>query len=158
MRQYGIVLPQFFAQEVQRFFWLSLPSDQSKRPIRDFLLAGVPFIGPGKEDRARETAFNHTIDMPAQHFRLLVLSVPDRVHSEFAKDKRAFLGEILQSKEIPLEVALIVQVNVEAKEIDVLRQQKFGRRIGGVGIQRTRIQIATDVDEMLDEFSDATHT
>src|ERR1051325_10057150 len=122
MRQYGIVLSQFFAEEMQRFFWLSIASNQSKRPIRDFLLAGVPFVSPGKEDCARESAFNDAIDMPTQHFRLLVMSVPDRVHSEFSKDKRALFGEILQSKEITLEVALIVQINVEAEEIDVLRQ------------------------------------
>ena len=84
--------------------------------------------------------------------------MPDRIHPEFAKDKRALFGEVLQSEEISLEVALIVQVNVETKEIDVLRQQKFGRRIGRIGIQWPRIQIATDVDEMLDEFGDATHT
>src|SRR5689334_23943781 len=83
---------------MQRFFWLSITSDHSKRPIRDFLLAGVPFVGPGKEDCAGESAFNHAIDMPAQHFRLFLLGVPDRVHPEFAKDKRALFGEILQDR------------------------------------------------------------
>src|SRR4026208_193560 len=107
---------------MQGFFGLSIASDQSKRPIRDFLLAGVPFVSPGKEDCAGESAFNDAIDMPTQHFRLLVMSVPNRVHPEFTKDKRALFGEILQSKKITLEVALIVQVNVEAKEIDILRQ------------------------------------
>src|SRR6476620_1476977 len=107
---------------MQRFFWLSIASDQSECPIRDFLLAGVPFVGPRKEDCAGQSAFNYAIDMPAQHVRLLVLSVPDRVHPEFAKDKRTLLGEILQSEEITLEVALLVQVNIEAEEIDVLRQ------------------------------------
>ena len=107
---------------MQRFFWLSIASDQPKCPIRNFLLAGVPFVGPGKKDCAGESAFNHAIDMPAQHFRLFLLGVSDRVHPEFAKNKRTLLDEVLQSKEITLEVALIVQVNVEAKEIDVLRQ------------------------------------
>src|SRR4030095_3077240 len=107
---------------MQRSLWLSIASHQSECPIRNFLLAGVPFVGPGKENRTGESAFDHAVDMPAQHVRLLVLSVPDRLHPKFAKDKRTLLGEILQSEEITLEVALLVQVNIEAKEIDVLRQ------------------------------------
>src|SRR5215470_7686784 len=133
---------------MQRFLWLASASDQPERPIRNFLLAGVPFVRPGKENGAGESAFDHAVDMPAQHICLFVLTVPDRVHPEFAKDKRTLFGEILQSEEITLEVALVVQVNVEAKEIDVLRQQKFGRRIGRVGIKGAGVQIAAAVDEM----------
>ena len=71
--------------------------------------------------------------MPAQHFGLVVLAVPDRVHPEFAKDERTIFDEILQTKEITLEIALLMQVNVKTKKIDVLREQEFCRRISGVG-------------------------
>src|SRR5438477_4088843 len=143
---------------MERLLWLSIASDQPERPIRNFLLAAVPFVGPGKVNRTGESAFDHAVDMPTQHICLFVLTVPDRVHPKFAKNKRMLLGEILQAEQITLEIALVMQVNVKTKEIDVLRQQKFGRRIGRVRKQRPWIQVSTDVDEMLDEFGDATHT
>ena len=133
VRENGVVLPEFFAQSMKRFFWLPIARDEPERPIGDLLLAGVPLVGPGKENGAGESTFNHAIDVPAQHFGLLILAVPDRVHPEFAKDERTFFGEILKTKEIALEIALLMQVNVEAKKIDVLRKQKFCRRISGVG-------------------------
>src|SRR5438874_11555892 len=133
MRKNGVVLPEFFAQGMKRFFWLPIARDKSECPISDLLFAGVPFVGPGKENRASEPTFDHAIDVPAQHFGLLILAVPDRVHPEFAQDERTIFGQILKTKEIALEIALLMQVNVEAKKIDVLRKQKFCRRISGVG-------------------------
>ena len=52
----------------------AIARDESKRPIGDFLLAGVPFVGPGKKDGAGESAFHHAVDMPAEHFGLLVFA------------------------------------------------------------------------------------
>ncbi len=133
MRKNGVVLPEFFAQGMKRFFWLAIARDKSECPISDLLFAGEPFVGPGKENGASESTFDHAIDMPAQHFGLLVLAVSDCVHSEFAQDERTLFDEILQTEEITLEIALLMQVNVKAKKIDVLREQKFRRRISGVG-------------------------
>ena len=50
-----------------------------------------------------------------------------------------------------------MEVNVEAKKIDILREKKFGWRIGGIGEKRARIQIATDRNQMLNEFRNAAH-
>src|SRR5580765_4831456 len=108
MRKNGVVLPELFAQGMKRFFWLPIARDKSERPISDLLFAGVPFVGPGKENGASESTFDHAIDMPAQHFGLLILAVSDCVHSEFAQDERTLFDE-------------------------VLREQKFCRRISGVG-------------------------
>ena len=90
---------------------------------------------------------HHAVDMPAEHFRLLLLGVANRIHPELAEDQRFFLGQVLQAQEIILEVALIVQVNIEAEKIDVLRQEIFGRRISGVGKENVRIERAADADQ-----------
>src|SRR5438477_9273930 len=133
MRKNDVVLPEFFAQGMKGCFWLPIARDKSECPISDLLFAGVPFVGPGKENGASESTFDHAIDMPAQHFGLLILAVSDCVHSEFAQDERTLFDEILQTEEITLEIGLPMQVNVKAKKIDVLREQKFCRRITSVG-------------------------
>ena len=69
MRKHGVVLPELFAQGMKRFFWLPIARDKSECPISDLLFAGVPFVGPGKENGASESTFDHAIDMPARAFR-----------------------------------------------------------------------------------------
>src|SRR2546422_11692363 len=95
VRKNGIVLPEFLAQSMERLFWLPIARDKPKCPIGNLLFAGVPFVGPGKENCASESTFDHAVDVPAQHFGLLILTVPDRVHPEFAEDERTIFGEIL---------------------------------------------------------------
>src|SRR5881398_2159044 len=157
VRKDGVVLSKFFAQSMERFFWLTIARDQPECPISNLLFAGVPFVSPGKENGASESTFDDAIDVPAQHFGLLILAVPDRIHSEFAKDERTIFDEILQTKEITLEIALLMQINVEAKKIDVLREQEFSRRISGVGELNARIEAAAHRNEMLDKLCDASH-
>ena len=77
--------------------------------------------------------------MPAEHFGLFLFAMADRVHPEFAQHERLFFREILQAEQVTFEVALVVQVNVEAVEIDVLREEIFRRRITRVGKENVRI-------------------
>ena len=76
----------------------------------------------------------------------------DRVHPELAEHERLFFREILQAEQVLFEVALVVQVNVEAVEIDVLREEILRRRITRVGKEHVRISFPTDTDERLDEI------
>src|SRR5205823_5986838 len=152
----GVLLPQFFGQVVIRLFWLALTGDDAKRPIGNSLLAGIPFVRPGKETRARQSALHHAIDVPAQHFCLLLLRVADGVHAELIKNEGTIFRQILQAQQVTLEVALPVEVNIEAAEVDVLRKQKLGGRKSGVGIERTVIDAASQPDKLLDEIGDAT--
>ena len=73
MRQSGVVLSEFIPQREERFFRLAIARDEAKRPIGDLLLAGEPFVRPGKENRPGESAVDHAVDVPAEHLRLLVL-------------------------------------------------------------------------------------
>src|SRR6478672_7112761 len=146
MRRDGIAFSQFFFKPVKRLLRFALARDDSECPISNFLAAGKPFVGPGKKNRSSKTAFYHAIDMPGEHVGLLVLRMSDRVHAEFAKDQRTLACKILQPQQIPLELVLIVEVNIETAKIGILRQQIFGRRIGGVGKEGVRINRASDSD------------
>src|SRR5205807_9780289 len=60
-------------------------------------------------------------------------------------------------QQVALEVVLIMQINVEAREVAVLREEKLRRRITGVGEENIWIALAADANQVLDEFSDAAH-
>src|SRR3954470_22475380 len=110
MRQRGIVLSQFGAERVESFFWLTITADKAKRPVRDFLITRVPFVCPREKDGTGETAMHHAVDMPAEHFRLLVFGMTDGVHPEFAEDERPVFGQVLQAQQIAFKIALVMQV------------------------------------------------
>ena len=81
----------------------------------------------------------------------------DRVHAELTENKRPLFRQVLQPQKVALEIALVMQVDVEAIKIQVLRQQKFGRRISGVGVKDIRIDLPSDAHQFLHELGDATH-
>src|SRR3954451_1989450 len=107
MRQGRVVLAEFVPQEKKRFFWFAFARDQAERPITDFLAARKPFVGPGKENRSGQSALHDAVDVPAKHLGLLLLSVPDRVHSKFAKNKGTIFGKILEAQQVTLEGVLV---------------------------------------------------
>ena len=131
---------------VERLLWLALPRDNPERPVRNFLASRKPFIRPGKKNRSGQTAFHHAVNVPAEHFGLLVLRMPDRVHAELTKNKRMFAGEILQPQQVTFEIALIVKVNVETGKIGILREQIFGGRIRRIRKERIGIDCAPDTN------------
>src|ERR1041385_2576281 len=108
MREGGVVLSELFLQSEECLLTSAIAPNEPKRPIGDLLLAGVPFIGPGEEDRSRETAADDTVDVPAEHPGLLLLAVADRVHAEFPEHERFFLGQVLQAEEVFFKIALVV--------------------------------------------------
>ena len=82
--------------------------------------------------------------------------MPDRVHPEFPQDKRMFTSEILEPQQVPLEIALVMEVNVKTTKISILRQQIFGRGIRRIGKESIRIDSASDPDQFLHKFNHAT--
>ena len=82
--------------------------------------------------------------------------MPDGVHAEFAQDQRTLAGEILQPQQVTLEIALVVQVNIETAEVGVLRQEIFRWRIRGIGKERLRINCAANPNQFLYKFNHAT--
>src|SRR5207237_8383986 len=117
-----------------------------------FVTAGKPFVRPGKQNRPGQPTFCDAFHVPAEHFGLFVLRMTNRVHSKLAKNERTFASQILQTQKIAFEIALIVEINVEAKEIDILRQQIFRGRISRVRKKNIGIRRAPDSNEMHDEL------
>src|SRR5882724_8604973 len=138
MRRAGTIPAEFVAQNLKRFFWLARARDNSKCPIGDFLITRVPLVGPGKKHGSGEAAAHDAVNMPAEHLGLLLLRMPDCVHAELTQNERTLFRQILQTQQVLLEVVLIVQVNVEAKKIEILRQQIFGWWISRVRKQNIR--------------------
>ena len=95
MRQSRVVLAEFVPKEKEGLLWFARARDQPERPVGDLLPAGEPFVSPGKENGAGQTAFHHAIDMPAKHFGLLVLGMSDGIHTEFTENERMLASEIL---------------------------------------------------------------
>ena len=139
------------------FFRLTIDCGQSERPVGDVHPVAPPLIRPGVDERAGQSAAHHAFDMPLEHLGLFLLGVAQGVHAEFAHDERPVLGEILQPRQIPVEVLLPVEVHIEGVEIHVRRQQVFRGRIAGVGEEHVVIGIASEIDHVLDEFRDAAH-
>src|SRR5215475_4604189 len=123
MRRSRIVSTELFLNRIERLLRLAVARDDTESPVRNLLPARKPFVRPGEKNRSGKTAFHHAVDVPAEHFGLLLLRMPDRVHAEFAQDKRMFAGEILQPQQVTFEIALVVKVNVEARKIGILRKQ-----------------------------------
>src|SRR6266550_8471744 len=146
MRRSRIVPAELFLNRVERLLRLALPRDYAKCPLRDFLTARKPFVRPGEKNRSGQTAFHNAVNVPAEHFSLLVLRMPDRVHAELTKNKRMFAGEILQPQQVTFEITLIVKVNIETGKIGILREQIFGGRICRIRKERIGIDCAPDTN------------
>ena len=139
------------------FFRLTIDRGQPEGPIGDVHPVAPPLVRPGVNERAGQSAPHHALDVPFEHFGLLLLGVAQGVHAELAHDERTVLREVLQTCEVPVEILLPVQIDVEGVEIHVRRQQVFRRRIAGIGKQHIVIGIASEIDHVLDELRDAPH-
>ena len=93
---------------MEGFLRFPLACDEPERPIANFLSTGKPLVRPGKKNGSGQTALHDAIDMPGEHFSLLFLRMPESVHAKFAQDERALVGQILQTQQITLEIALVV--------------------------------------------------
>jgi hypothetical protein len=65
----------------------------------------------------------------------LLFAFAQAVHANFAQDERFGFGQHLQARQIILERPLLMQINVETKEIEILRVQKLRGRIIAEGAE-----------------------
>src|SRR5215831_5461896 len=98
MRRSRIVSSELFLNRVKRLFRFAFARDNAESPVSNFLPAREPFVRPSEKNRSGQAAFYHAVDVPAEHLRLLLLRMPDRVHTEFTENKGMAGGEILQSR------------------------------------------------------------
>src|SRR4029453_11640736 len=158
MRQNTVGLTEFFAQREIRFLRLPITRDDAESPVCDFVSVTEPFIGPSKKYCASKSAPRHALQMPGKQLGLFLLRMPNGVHAKLTEDERAVFGKVLQPEQITLELALMVEINVEAAEIDVLRQKIFGGWISGVGKKNVGIESAADPHQRFDKLRHAART
>src|SRR5207253_7021794 len=125
-------------------FRFALARHDPASPVRHFVAAGKPFVRPGNQDCSSQSAFGHALDVPADHFRLLILRMSDRVHAELAQNERTLASEILQAQKVTFEIAVSMEINDKTEKIDILRKQIFGWRIASVGVKTLRVPRASD--------------
>src|SRR5205807_8555491 len=135
-RQYAGVLPHYL---VERRFRPAFPVDQTEGPVLDQMTAGEPFVGPGENESASDTRLEGGVYLPGQDSSLPLLSLTERIYTEFGQHERLVEGDIVQPRDVSAKSGLVVQVDVEADEIGEIDRQIFGRWIIGVADQRLRM-------------------
>ena len=85
----------FLRQMAVSQFRLAVLLHQTERPILHIDSIGEPLVGPGEENRARQSPAKHLVPVQGEQGRLLLLSVPEGVHPELPQNQRAVLRQIL---------------------------------------------------------------
>src|SRR5204863_3076368 len=116
--------------------------DEAERPIADRRTAGEPLVGPREDERARHAPLEGRADLPRENGRLPVRAFADRIDAELGEHQRLVLGEILQPREVAAKRTLLVQIDVEADEIDAVDVEVLRRREVRVADQRVAINRA----------------
>ena len=99
-------------QSVESLLWFPILRDEAEFPVRHFISSGEPLVRPGEKNRPCRAALHDDIEVPVEHFGLPVLAVAQRVHAEFAEDQRLFLGDVLQPREVALEVRAPFEIHI----------------------------------------------
>src|ERR1051325_4992190 len=120
------------SEELLNFFegglWFAIKCGQAERPIGNLIAAAIPIVGEAIQNDSGESAAKGGFNLPRQNFRLRFFAFANGVDACFPENERLGIGDHLQAIEIIFERLLVVQINVEAVEIEILRAKIFGRR------------------------------
>ena len=103
------------------------------------MTAGEPFVRPGKDEGAGDAGLECGVHLPRQDAPLFLLSLAERIDTEFGQHQRLVEGDIVQPRDVSAEGGLVVQIDVEADEISEVDGQVFGRWIISVADKRLRM-------------------
>ena len=130
---------------------LALAVNEPERPILDQMAAGEPFIGPSKNEGARDARGKRGPHLPPQDLGLLLIAVAHRIDAELGQHQRLVEGKIVEAGDVPAERGFVVQIDVEAQKIGEIDRQVLGRRKIGVADQRTGMLPAYQRYQLLQE-------
>src|SRR5258708_39193498 len=102
MRQNRIGRPKLLLNRVERLLRLALARDDAECPICNLLAPGEPFVRPREKNRACQTAFYNAVDMPAEHFGLLLLRMAGWFPAEFTQGEPVPPGRIYEPQRVTL--------------------------------------------------------
>src|ERR1700730_849467 len=104
--------------------------------------SGEPFVGPGEDDCPCDPRLERRMNLPGEYAALLLLAQPHGIDAEFGQHQRPIDCKIVQSRNVPLERCLIVEIDVEADEVGEVDRQIFGRRKVGIADECFRMRLS----------------
>ena len=113
----------------------------AESPILDRMTPRVPVIRPGKDEASGHAHQSGFAQMADQELGLLRLTVPQRIHTELAENKRSVADEILQPEKVAAKCFWVMQVDIERNKIQERQLQVLGGRIAGITDERVRVRL-----------------
>ena len=124
-----------------------IPTPHSEAVLLDRIPPALPEVGPGKHRRPRRPRATGFLDVPVQHFRLLLFPVSAGIDAEFGNQKRLIAREILEPSQVGGETFAIFEIQIEGHKVLIPREQILGARIIRVSEKRARVVRMTEIDE-----------
>ena len=125
---------------------------QPELPARHPLSAHPPLVRPREDACAGDPSLDRRLELPLQNVRLSLLAVRllPRGNTDLPEHERPVTGQMLQLAEIAAEVLAALEKDVEHQEVDALQRQVLGGRIIGVGDQPAGVDLADDLDQLVE--------
>ena len=110
----------------ERFLGPAVARHQSHLPVLDQAPVFEPFIRVAEKDHSGQSAAEGVLNLPREDLAFPHFALAQRIDAEFAEHERFGVRHHLESREIILKRALLMEVNVEADEVGTLRLQELG--------------------------------
>ena len=125
---------------------------QPELPAGHPLSADPPLVRPREDACAGDPSLDRRLELPLQNVRLSLLAVRllTRGNTDLPEHERPVTGQMLQLAEIAAEVLAALEKDVEHQEVDALQRQVLGGRIIGVGDQPAGVDLADDLDQLVE--------
>jgi hypothetical protein len=140
--------------DVKGSFGRAIRSGEAESPVGDEGAFLEPIVGERVNDSAREATAKAEFDLPGKDFAFGFLAFAEAVDAEFAEDEWLRIREHLQAAQVVFERLGIVEVNVVAKEIDVLGFEEFGGWVIAEGAKAGGIDRFHGFDQFFKELTD----
>src|SRR5216117_269286 len=106
------------ADSRQRRLRTPIATREAEIPVVDVRAAPVPFVGPGINKGAGTAGCERRSHLPVEGARLGLLAVPAAVQPDLTHDQGALAREVLQPREVGLQILRLLEVDIEAKEVE----------------------------------------
>jgi hypothetical protein len=139
----------------ERRFGRAVAVGEAERPVVDVFPAPVPLVGPRINERTRCARRERGAHLPGEGLGLAQLAVAHAVEPDLGQHQRSIAGEVLEPGEVGLQPVAILEVDVEAVEVEERQLQVLGGGIVDVRDQRAGILLADERAQSLDVALDA---
>ena len=128
--------------------------DQAEVPVVDVESAAVPLVRPREHEDPRRPAGEGAADLPVERAGLRFLAVTSAVEAGLGDDQGPVAADVLEPREIGLELRTGLQEDVEADDVDERKLEVLRARVVDVGDERPGVACLGVVVEVLQESLD----